>query len=185
LIVVSTCCPTILVAGGAGFIGSHLCESLLNKGGRVVVLDNFNTGKEIHVNHLLQNPNFALFNTDINRGIPREIESVDYIFHFAGLEEYLYDKNLINLESLLTNSFGTKNLLDLALRSNAKFLLASSIDVYEGRMSQLDIQSYFGKSSFDENKYSMTEAKRFAEALVWEYQKNHDVDVRIARLPEV
>ena len=177
--------PTALIAGGAGFIGSHLAESLLKKGARVIVLDNFNTGKDIYVNEFLKNPNFALFNIDINFGLPAEIESVDYIFHFAGLEEYLYDKDLVNLDSLLTNAIGTKNLLDLADRSSGKFLLASSIDVYEGRMSQLELQDYFGKTTMDENKYSMTEAKRFAEALVWEYKKKNDTDVRIVRLPEV
>ncbi|RJR26945.1 DUF4012 domain-containing protein [candidate division WWE3 bacterium] len=177
--------PTALIAGGAGFIGSHLCEALLSRGARVIVLDNFNTGKEIHINHLLQNPNFALYNVDINTGLPPEIESVDYIFHLAGLEEYLYSKESVNLNSLLTNALGTKNLLDLAQRSQAKFLLVSSIDVYEGRMSQLELEEYFGSTKIDENKYMLTEAKRYAEALVWEYYKKNDTDLRIVRLPEI
>jgi len=181
----SALAPTALIAGGAGFIGSHLCEALLSRGARVIVLDNFNTGKDIHINHLLQNPNFALYNVDINSGLPPEIESVDYIFHMAGLEEYLFSKELVNLTALLTNAVGTKNLLDLAQRSNAKFLLASSIDVYEGRMSQLELEEYFGSNKIDENKYMLTEAKRYAEALVWEYYKKNDTDLRIVRLPEI
>lgn len=181
----STLTPTALVSGGAGFIGSHLVESLLSNNARVIVLDNYRTGKDIHIKHLLDNPNFAFYNADINAGIPDEIESVDYVIHLAGLEEYSYSKDFVNLESLLTNSSGTKNLLDLAKASEAKFLLVSTIDVYQGRMSQIDLNKYFGKSSFDENKFSLTEAKRFAEAIVWEYFKKNDIDSRIVRLPEI
>jgi nucleoside-diphosphate-sugar epimerase len=177
--------PTVLISGGAGFIGSHLAEALLENKARVVVLDNFKTGKEIHVKHLLKNPNFALYDVDINEEIPADIESVDYIFHLAGLEEYLYSKDYINLEALFTNSLGTKNLLDLARKSGAKFLLASTIDVYQGRMSQLALDEYFGATKKEENKFSLIEAKRFAEAVVWEYFKKYDLDVRIVRLPEV
>lgn len=177
--------PTALVSGGAGFVGSHLVESFLSNNARVVVLDNYRTGKDIHIKHLLNNPNFAFYNVDINAGIPDEIESVDYVIHLAGLEEYLYSKDFINLDSLLTNSSGTKNLLDLARVSNAKFLLVSTTDVYQGRMSQVDIVKYFGDTGFEENKFSLTEAKRFAEAVVWEYFKKHDIDARIVRLPEV
>lgn len=177
--------PTVLISGGAGFIGSHLAETLLENKARVIVLDNFKTGKEIHVKHLLKDKNFALFDVDINESLPPEIESVDYIFHLAGLEEYLYSKEYLNLESLFTNSLGTKNLLDLARKSSAKFLLASTIDVYQGRMSQLYLDKYFGIGTGEENKFSLIEAKRFAEAVVWEYYKKHDTDARIVRLPEV
>jgi nucleoside-diphosphate-sugar epimerase len=177
--------PTVLISGGAGFIGSHLAEYLLQNKARVVVLDNFKTGKEIHVKHLLEDKNFALYDVDINVSIPPEIESVDYIFHLAGLEEYFYSKDYLSLDSLFTNSLGTKNLLDLANKSSAKFLLASTIDVYQGRISQVDIEKYFGTNSSEENRFSLIEAKRFAEAMVWEYHKKHDVDVRIVRLPEV
>lgn len=177
--------PTILVSGGAGFVGSHLVEALLSNGARVLVLDNFNTGKEIHVKHLLANPNFALFNVDINEGLPPEIESVDYVFHMAGLEDYMYSGEDPTLDTLLTNSLGTKNLLDLVKRSEAKFVLISTIDVYQGRMSQDELGKYFGLSKPEENKFSLIEAKRFAEAVVWEYYKKYDLDVRIVRLPEV
>lgn len=181
----SALAPTILIAGGAGFIGSHLAEILLQKEARVVVLDNFTTGKDIYINHLLQNPKFALFNVDINEGLPEELESVDYIFHLAGLEEYLYSKQELTLDSLLTNAVGTKTLLDFAKSSDAKFLLASTVDVYGGMMSQLSLDNYYGKSEIEEKKYGLAEAKRYAEALVWEYYKKFNTDVRIVRLPEV
>jgi len=177
--------PTVLVSGGAGFIGSHLAEHLLLNKARVIVLDNFNTGKKIHVKHLLNEPNFALYDVDINEGIPSDIQSVDYIFHLAGLEEYFYSKDFLNLEALFTNSLGTKNLLDLARKSSAKFLLASTIDVYRMNTPQSDISLYFGKTINEENKFSLLEAKRFAEAMVWEYHEKYNLDARIVRLPEV
>lgn len=177
--------PTVLISGGAGFVGSHLAESMLEKKARVIVLDNFKTGKDSFVSHLVTNPNFALYDCDINLGLPKDIESVDYIFHLAGLEEYLYSKDFLDLDALLTNSIGTKNLLDLAKASDAKFLLTSTIDVYQGRLSQLTLNNYFGFTQLEDNKYSLTEAKRFAEAIVWEYFKKYSIDVRIVRLPEI
>ena len=101
IITKSSLVPTVLISGGAGFIGSHLAEHLLQNKARVIVLDNFKTGKEIHVKHLLADVNFALYDVDINEGIPPEIQSVDYIFHLAGLEEYFYSKNYLNLEQNL------------------------------------------------------------------------------------
>ena len=177
--------PTVLIVGGAGFIGSHLSEALLKKDARVIVVDNFSTGKDIFVHNLLDNPKFALFNVDINHGIPKEIQSVDYIFQLASLESYLFDKEDLTLESLLTNALGIKNVLDFTKSCGAKLLLASTIDIYKGMISPLSLDQYFGQTPEEEKKYSLTEAKRYAEALVWEYYKRHNVDVRIARFPEV
>ena len=177
--------PTVLIAGGAGFIGSHLAETLLLKDARVVVLDNFKTGKRNYVEHLLNNSKFALFDVDISRGLPEEIGTVDYIFHLAGLESYLFNQSDVNLDALLTNALGTKNLLDLATKSQAKFVLASTIDVYQGMMSPVDLNKYFGGTNEEEKKFSLTEAKRYAEALVWEYFKKNTVNARIVRIPEV
>ena len=181
----SALAPTVLIAGGAGFIGSHLAETMLLKDARVIVLDNFRVGKDVYVNSLLQNPKFALFDVDINQGLPKNIDSVDYIFHLAGVESYLYSQDNVNLDSLLTNALGTKNLLDLANKSQAKFLLTSSINVYQGLISPINLEHYFGQTQEEEEKYSLSEAKRFAEALVWEYFKKNQTNVRIARLPEV
>lgn len=177
--------PTALIVGGAGFIGSHLAEALLMKDARVIVVDNFSTGKDIYVHSLLENPKFALYNADVNQGVPGEIQSVDYIFHLAALETYLFDKGDLNLDTLLTNALGTKNVLDFCRKSEAKFLLASSTDVYKGLISPLSLDQYFGQTQQEEKKYSLAEAKRYAEALVWEYYKLHHADVRIARFPEI
>ncbi len=181
----SALAPTVLVAGGAGFIGSHLVEALLLKDVKVVALDNFSTGKKSYLNSVLENPKFVLIEADINDGIPQSIESVDYIFHLAGLESYIYREDVVTLDSLLTSAVGTKNLLDLAKRSMSKFLLASSFDVYEGMVSSIDLGHYFGHTDNEEKKYSHSEAKRFAEALVWEYYKKNKINSRIVRLPEV
>ncbi len=177
--------PTVLIAGGAGFIGSHLSQALLQRDARVIVLDNFKTGKDVYINSLLENPKFAVFDTDINEGLPKNIQSVDYIIHLAGVESYLYTHDAVSLDSLLTSTLGTKNLLDLAHKSEAKFLLVSSVDVLQAQPSPIDLDSYFGETLEEEKRYSLSEAKRFAEALVWEYYKNNQTDVRIARLPEV
>ncbi|MBI2414726.1 NAD-dependent epimerase/dehydratase family protein [candidate division WWE3 bacterium] len=177
--------PTFLIAGGAGFIGSHLAEKLLEQQARVIVLDNFKTGKDIYVTSLLTNPRFAVFDVDINQGLPKNIQSVDYIIHLASVESYLYSRDQVNLDSLLTNALGTKNLLDLAQSSEAKFLLVSSIDVYEGLISPVSLEQYFGQTPEEEKRYSLSEAKRFAEALVWEFFKKNKTDVRIVRIPEV
>lgn len=185
LIKKSALSPTVLIVGGAGFIGSHLSEALLKKDARVIVLDNFSTGKDIYVHNLLDNPKFALFNVDINKGLPKEIQSVDYVFQLAGLETYLFDKDDLTLDSLLTNALGIKNILDFVKKSEAKMLLGSTIDIYKGLISPITLENYFGQTPEEEKKYSLTEAKRYAEALVWEYYKQHNIDVRIARLPEV
>ena len=177
----SALAPTVLIAGGTGFIGLHLAEALLLKDARVIVVDTITPNKDLYVKPLLQNPKFALFDCDINKQIPPEIQSVDYIVNLAGVEH----KAEVTLDSLLTNTSGAKNLLDLAHKSGAKFLLVSSTDVYQGAISPIGLEHYFGQTEEEEKKYSLSEARRFAEALVWEYYKKHGTDVRIVRLPQV
>ena len=181
----SALAPTVIVSGGGGFIGSHLVEALLIKDARVVVLDNFSTGKRSYLSGVMENPKFTLIECDINDGIPKGVESADYVIHLAASESYIYGDENITLDSLLTNAIGTKNLLDLSKKSSSKFLLASTIDIYQGLISSLDIAHYFGQTETEEKRFSYSEAKRFAEALVWEYYKKFNLNSRIVRLPEV
>jgi len=185
LIEKSTLTPTVLIAGGAGFIGAALTETLLRQKARVVIIDNFSTGKKTNLERHLRDPHLLLIEHDLNEGLPENIKSLDYIVHLAGQETYLKSKPEVILDSLLTNSLGTKALLDLTRRAKAKFLLASSVEVYRGLLSPFNLDHYFGPSEEEERLFSHLEAKRFAEALVWEYYQRYDLDVRIVRLPEI
>jgi len=180
--------PRALVAGCAGFIGSHLVESLLQKDILVTGVDNLSTGKKIYLENSLQNPNFNFVQYDLNIGIPKEIENTkfDYMFHLASTESHTRDDiENIEYEILLTNSLTTRNLLDFSIKNNSKFVLASSLGIYQGFVSSVNLENYFGSSEEEERTFSYSEAKRFAEALVWQYYKKNGLDVRIVRLSEV
>ncbi len=177
--------PTILIAGGAGFLGSRLAEKLLETSCRVVVVDNLKTGRRSFIQPLTSHPRFTLLEANINQCLPEEIQSVNYVFHLAALEVYLSGDKEISLDSLLTNALGTRHLLNLAKRSNAKFLLGSSIDVYRGLLSSQDLENYFGATAQEERRFTHAEAKRFAEALTWEAFEKDKLDVRIVRLGEI
>jgi len=171
-----------LVAGGAGFIGSHVCEQLLSQNCFVYCLDNFSTGRRENISRLSQNDNFQVLDKDLNEvkkiSLPKE---PDYIFHLAGVEAYLNGVDF-DLETLLVNSFGTQNLLNLAQETKAKFLLGSSIDVHSGFLSDTSLKTYFGKKRQSEARGVFNEAKRFSEALTVEYAQKHKLDARLVRL---
>lgn len=177
--------PVVLIAGGAGFIGSHLSEYLLSQKFRVVVVDSLETGNRDYLAALTGHPRFAFFQHDLNSGVPEKIESVDYIIHLAGQEIHLGPGEQINMDSLLTNAFATNNLLELAKNSAATLLLTSSVNVYQGAISSVSLKNYFGASVEEEKTLSFFESKRFAEGLAFEYQKKYGLDVRVARLGEV
>ncbi|HAZ29446.1 TPA: hypothetical protein DCY43_01670 [candidate division WWE3 bacterium] len=115
--------PTVLISHGGGIVCSHLAETLLLKNCRVVVLSNFAAHQDARLHALLKSPKFALFDCDISQSIPDQIQSVDYIFHLASYESFVNQDGALDLEALLSNSVGTKNLLDLAKASKAKFAL--------------------------------------------------------------
>jgi nucleoside-diphosphate-sugar epimerase len=173
--------PTALVAGAAGFIGSHLCDALLGQNCRVYGIDNWTTGKKENLKHLLDNKHFVFIEHDLNQPLKTGLPQVDYIFHLAGVEEYLNGLD-VSLETLLVNSLGTKELLEMARKNQAKFLLASTINVFSGFLSATNLNHYFGKKHADEEAYSHHEAKRFSEALTAEYVNRHQLDARVVRL---
>lgn len=173
--------PVALVAGGAGFIGSYVCRALLEKNVKVICLDNWSTGLKENIKDFENNKNFVLLARDITKKLPDEIERLDYVLHLAGIEAYLNGED-VSIETLEANSVGTKNLLDVALKFDARFLLASTIYVYTGRISSVSTNSYFGESRAEEGKLSHNEAKRFAEALTGEYGQKKNLDARIVRI---
>ena len=173
--------PTALVAGAAGFIGSHLCDALVSQNCLVYGLDNWSTGKKDNLIHLLNNENFVFVEHDLNLPLKISLPAIDYIFHLAGIEAYLNGLD-VSLETLLVNSLGTRQLLELAKKDKAKFLLGSTIDIYSGFLSATDLNQYFSGDHRREEAYSHHEAKRFSEALIHEYYSRYRLDARVVRL---
>ena len=176
--------PTALVAGAAGFIGSHLCESLTHQNCRVYGIDNWTTGKKQNIKDLLKNDQFVFIEHDLNKSFKSPPPHVDYIFHLAGVEAYINGLD-VSLETLLVNSLGSRELLDIAKKQKAKLLMASTIDILSGQISSSDLTHYYGSSHVKEEAYSHHEAKRFSEALTFEYVNRHHLDARIVRLGHV
>ncbi len=176
--------PVALVSGGAGFIGSAVCVALLDKNIKVICLDNLQTGLLQNIQDFATNRNFFLLEQDLVKGIPKEIERLDYVLQLAGVEAYLNGED-VSIDTLEANSIGTKNLLEVALSHNARFLLASTIYVYNGPISSTSTSQSFGATRYEEGKFSHNEAKRFAEALSSEYGQKKNLDTRIVRVGDV
>ena len=172
---------TALIAGAAGFIGSHLCEILLAQNCRVYGIDNWTTGKKKNISHLLEQPRFVFLEQDIDKPFETSLPRLDYIFHLAGIDAYLSGPD-VSLETLLVNSLGTRELLELAKKNSAKFLLASTADILSGWLAGTDLDHYFGSEPKREEVYSHREAKRFSETLTFEYLDRFQTDCRIVRL---
>lgn len=173
--------PSALVAGAAGLIGSNLCETLLAQNCQVYAVDNWSTGKKANLEQLFDKKNFVFLEQDLDKPFESNIPRVDYVFHLAGLEAYLSGKD-VSLETLFVNSLGTKTLLDVAKKQSAKFLLASSADIFSGYLASHDLTHYFGADTKAEEVYSHHEAKRFSEAMTFEYVNRYHLDARIVRL---
>lgn len=176
--------PVVLVGGGAGFVGSRLCEEFLARKVRVICVDNWQTGLRDNVSHLRGNPNFFLVEADIDKARFDGIARLDYVVHLAGIDAYMNGEDL-SIETLQTNSLGTQNLLSLALATRSRFTLVSTIDIFSANISSQTVSNYFGEARALEGWYSHHEAKRFAEALVAEYGTKKGLDVRIVRLGDV
>ena len=168
----------VLVTGGAGFIGSHLCEALLNQGEEVFCLDNFLTGNRKNIEYLLDNPRFHLIEWDVIKPLSQLITS---IYHLASPASPIqYQKYPI--ETLLANSLGTYNLLELARKTDAKFLFASSSEVYGNPKEHPQRESYWGNVNPIGIRSCYDEGKRCGEAYVVAFIRQFDLDARIARI---
>jgi len=180
---------TVLVAGGAGFIGSHLCKSLLKDNYKVICVDNFITSDKDNLKDLLKNPEFTLLEQDVTQSIQiRQLadQNLDYVFHLASpaSPNQKSAKSYINhpIETLLVNSQGTHNLLELARQFNAKFLYASSSEVYGDPAISPQKEDYFGNVNPNGIRSVYDEGKRFGEAITFSYVRKYSLDARIIRI---
>jgi nucleoside-diphosphate-sugar epimerase len=171
--------PVAVVAGSAGFVGSYLCSALIAHNCKVVALDNFVSGKKENVEDLLKEKNFEFIETDLKEPLSLSYPKIDYVIHLAGCHFYPDNANA-QKELLLVNSSGTKNLLDLAKKHQAKFLLGSTPDIYQGFISSTQLENYYGVHT-DQEYGKLQEAKRFSEGLVQQYYKEQSLDCRIVR----
>ena len=169
----------VLVTGGAGFLGSHLCDALLAEGHSVVCADNLLTGSRDNIAHLSREPRFEFREQDVCR--PFDLGKIDYLFHFASPaspEDYLEHA----IETLQVGSVGTMNCLELATKYGARFLLASTSECYGDPLEHPQTESYWGNVNPIGPRSVYDEAKRFAEAVTMAYQRYRQVDARIARI---
>ena len=172
-----------LIAGGGGFIGSHLADLLLARGDDVVAVDNFATGRPANVAHLADHPAFTLVEHDITRGLPDSVldDRFDAVLDLASPASPV-DFATMPLEILAVGSTGTRNLLDLAHAQGARFFLSSTREVYGDPLVHPQPESYWGNVSCTGPRSCYDEAKRFSEALTMAYHRTHGVDVRIVRI---
>jgi nucleoside-diphosphate-sugar epimerase len=168
----------VLVSGGAGFLGSHLCDALLNEGHEVTAIDNFITGRRENLAHLEREPRFALREGDLCQA---PLPEVDAIFHLASPASPVgYGRHPV--ETMLVNSHGTHRLLELARSRGAFFLLASTSEVYGDPLVHPQTEDYWGNVDPVGPRSCYDESKRFAEALTMVYCQEHSVDARIVRI---
>jgi dTDP-glucose 4,6-dehydratase len=169
----------VLVTGGAGFLGSHLCDALLKRGDSVICVDNLLTGSLTNVGHNLINPRFTFINQDIC--IPFDPGPFDYVLHFASPASP-FDYLKFGLETLDVGSTGTRNVLELAQRYRAKYLVASTSECYGDPMVHPQVETYWGNVNPIGPRSVYDEAKRFSEALTMAYHRYRGVDTRILRI---
>ncbi len=168
----------ILVTGGAGFIGSHLCERLLNEGNEVICLDNYFTGSKRNVIHLHTNPNFELVRHDVNTPYYAEVDEIYNLACPASPIHYQHDA----IQTIKTSVMGAINMLGLAKRVNAKILQASTSEVYGDPFIHPQVESYWGNVNPVGIRSCYDEGKRCAETLFMDYNRMNDVKIKIIRI---
>jgi dTDP-glucose 4,6-dehydratase len=171
--------PTAVVTGGAGFLGSHLCDTLVAEGHRVVCVDNLETGSLQNVEHL-RGENFVFLNHDLTRHLEID-EPVDFIYHLASPASPI-DYLRLPLQTLKVGSYGTHNALGLAKWKRARFLIASTSEVYGDPAVHPQPESYWGNVNPIGPRGVYDEAKRYAEALTMAYHRQQGVDTAIVRI---
>jgi len=167
-----------LVTGGAGFLGSHLCERLLRDGHEVICLDNFFSGKRTNVSHLLAEPGFESVRHDIVEPILLEVDRIYHLACPASPVHYQYNP----VKTIKTSVMGTINMLGLAKRVRARILLTSTSEVYGNPQQHPQTESYWGYVNPVGARSCYDEGKRVAECLMMDYHRQNNVDIRIARI---
>ena len=168
----------ILVTGGAGFIGSHLCEVLLKDGNDVVCLDNYYTGSKENILHLRENPHFELLRHDIINPIVLEVDQIYNLACPASPIHYQFNP----VKTVKTNVIGTLNMLGLAKRVKARILQASTSEVYGDPAVHPQQETYWGNVNCIGPRACYDEGKRVAESLMMDYHRQHRVDIRVVRI---
>ena len=168
----------ILVTGGAGFIGSHLIDRLMEQGHEVLCLDNFYTGSKQNILKWLENPRFEVIRHDITETIRLEVDQVYHLACPASPVHYQFNP----VKTIKTNVMGTLNMLGLAKRVKARFLLASTSEVYGDPDVHPQSEEYRGNVNCIGPRSCYDEGKRVAETLAFEYYREHKVDIRVARI---
>ena len=175
---------TVVVTGGAGFLGSHLCEKLLDHGCRVICVDNLFTGSKRNIGHLQSNPRFHFIHHDIIDPLFVEklgFEQVDQVYNLAcPASPVHYQFNAIR--TIKANTLGVINMLGLAKRHNARILQASTSEVYGDPLEHPQTESYRGNTNTIGPRACYDEGKRVAETLMFDYHRQHQVDIRVARI---
>ena len=172
--------PISVVTGGAGFLGSHLCDKLIAEGHNVICIDNLLTGSEKNIEHLSDNKNFTFIKHDVTKFIDVPGE-VNFIWHFASPASPI-DYLKLPIQTLKVGSLGTHNALGLAKAKNARFLLASTSEVYGDPEVHPQPEEYWGNVNPVGPRGVYDEAKRFAEAITMAYHNYHKLDTRIVRI---
>jgi UDP-glucuronate decarboxylase len=168
----------ILVTGGAGFIGSHLIDRLMASNHEVICLDNFYTGTKVNIAHWLQHPRFELIRHDVTEPIRLEVDQVYHLACPASPVHYQFNP----VKTIKTNVMGTLNMLGLAKRVKARFLLASTSEVYGDPDVHPQPETYRGNVNTIGIRSCYDEGKRVAETLAFDYHRQNNVDIRVARI---
>ena len=170
----------IVVAGGAGFLGSHLCDAILERGDQVVCIDNFVTGSPDNVVHLADVDGFELIKADVTHDVVVDgpVDAVMNLASPASPKDYY----ALPIETLDVGSIGTRNLLELARHHDARFFMASTSEVYGDPDVHPQVEGYWGNVNPIGQRSMYDEAKRFSEALTFAYQRAHGVDIRVVRI---
>jgi UDP-glucuronate decarboxylase len=168
----------ILVTGGAGFLGSHLCERLLNDGHDVLCVDNFYTGSKVNVRHLFANPNFELLRHDVTFPLYVEVDEIYNLACPASPSHYQYDP----VQTTKTSVHGAINMLGLAKRVKAKILQASTSEIYGDPEIHPQNEGYWGRVNPIGIRSCYDEGKRCAETLFFDYWRQHQLDIKVVRI---